>query len=1237
MFSRFSVKKPYTIFVAVVLIFILGTISFLNLTTDLLPSMDLPYVVVNTSYEGASPEEVETVVTRPLEQSLATTNNIQNVSSVSSENSSMIILEFSNDVNLDSAIIEINSMIDMITPYWGEDISTPMIMRLNPDMMPIMISALNTEEQTLSELSDYATDTIIPELESVEGVASVEGTGLVEEDIQVELLPDKIEDYNDRILDEIDGELSKSEQELEEAKRDIENGIKSVEKEEEVRLGEIEDGRNAINDAHEELLLGQHQMDQAESELRENRTTLDATIAGLEALEGILTQGELVEEFGLFEEQLGDVQSQKAELEAARGQLESGLSNLSSQQKELFKGEAELSAQRDALMQGEMILRIELSNAKRELQSGLTEIEKGLQELENAKEEAFKNADLKGMITVEMISNILMAQNFSMPAGYLEQEGIDYLIKVGEEFEQTEELENLLLFDTGMDSVGELYLKDVANIGNNDNQEGIYAKVNGENAVMLVSQKQSNYSTAQVSESLREKIEEINEEDNGVEIVNLMDQGIYIDMVVESVLNNLMYGGILAVLILLVFLKDLRPTIVIGLSIPISLIFAIAMMYFTGVTINIISLGGLALGVGMLVDNSVVVIENIYRLKNEGMSAAKASVEGAKQVSGALAASTFTTMAVFLPVIFTDGISRQIFTDMGLTIAFSLLASLIIAITLVPVMSSGFFKNVESKKTPFFDRMIAGYEVILQKALNVRVFILLMTVVLLAGSVYFATQAGTAFIPEMEAAEMSATIEADDETTFEELSEIGDQASEAIMEIEGIVTVGAFAGESSGFGFGGGSSGGAKTISLNILLDQENPADNEFIEREILERTKDLDAAVSVSGSNMDLSALSGEGIQLQVKGPDIDRLREISEGLRVIIEETEGTMNVQTSFDEEQSEEIRVRIDKNEAMKEGLTVAQIYSQIRGWTSDGQNATTLTVDNKDYPVMVFHGKNKAINVDNLLEQPLEVEENSEMGMPSQDMQDDEEEEEKELLLGDVANIEQTTGLASINRDSQQRYVNVSAEPQTGYNIGLVSRDIEAQLEEFDLPEGYNVEIGGETETINETMTDLMLMIALAVVFVYLIMVAQFQSLLSPFIVMFTIPLAFTGGFMAMLITGSDVSIISMLGLLVLSGIVVNNGIVFVDYIDQLREDGMEKREAIILAGKTRLRPILMTAITTILGLSTLSVGMGMGSDMLQPLAITAIGGLTYSTLLTLFVVPIMYDLMHRKKRVKREV
>ena len=506
----------------------------------------------------------------------------------------------------------------------------------------------------------------------------------------------------------------------------------------------------------------------------------------------------------------------------------------------------------------------------------------------------------------------------------------------------------------------------------------------------------------------------------------------------------------------------------------------------------------------------------------------------------------------------------------------------------------------------------------------------------MAGSVYFATQAGTAFIPEMEAAEMSATIEADDETTFEELSEIGDQASEAIMEIEGIVTVGAFAGESSGFGFGGGSAGGAKSISLNILLDQENPADNEFIEREILERTKDLDAAVSVSGSNMDLSALSGEGIQLQVKGPNIDRLREISEDLRDLIDGTEGTMNVQTSFDEEQSEEIRVRIDKNEAMKEGLTVAQIYSQIRGWTSDGQNATTLTVENKDYPVMVFHGKNQEINVDNLLEQPLEVEENTEMGMPSQESQDDEE-EEKELLLGDVASIEQTTGLASINRDSQQRYVNVSAETQTGYNIGLVSRDIEAQLEEFDLPEGYNVEIGGETETINETMTDLMLMIALAVVFVYLIMVAQFQSLLSPFIVMFTIPLAFTGGFMAMLITGSDVSIISMLGLLVLSGIVVNNGIVFVDYINQLREDGMEKREAIMLAGKTRLRPILMTAITTILGLSTLSVGMGMGAEMLQPLAITAIGGLTYSTLLTLFVVPIMYDLMHRKKRVKKEV
>lgn len=1227
MISKWSVKKPYTIFVAVILIAILGTISFLNLQTDLLPSLELPYVVVVTAYPGASPEEVETVVTRPLEQVLATTTNIKNVRSVSRESSSMIILEFNSSVNMDSVMIEVNGNLDMIKGAWGDEVGSPMVIKANPDMLPIMVAAVDVKGNNVQEVSEFTEKILIPELESMEGVASVEGTGLVEEKIRVTLRQEKIDELNRRMLQVVDAQLATAEGELLSAKTQLESAKQTLEQEVAKQSEQLSSGMTALQQAKKELEQGEAALLEARGQLTSQKAPVVFALSSLERAEAELLERktylesidprttEQEQELALVLTGLEELTTQKVSLQTTLNQLEAGLAQIEAQLSGLQSGKEELLLREDQIVQGRILLSTESSNAKNQMTQGLSQIETGLGELETAKEEALKKTDLGSMITADMIGGILMAQNFSMPAGYIQGADADYVVKVGDRIYDTEEMKGLLLFDTKMEEVGKITLGDVADVTLTDNSEELYAKVNGEDAVILTFQKQSNYSTAQVAKTIRERFASIMEEQEDLTITPLMDQGVYIDIVIKSVLNNLMYGGLLAILILLFFLRDLRPTLIVALSIPISLVFAITMMYFTGVTINIISLGGLALGVGMLVDNSIVVIENIYRLKNEGVSAFQASIEGAKQVAGALTSSTLTTTAVFLPVVFTQGISRQIFTDMGLTIAYSLLASLIVALTLVPVLSSGIFRNLESREHRFFDRFVERYEKTLRFSLRHRAVVILLVLVLLGGSIASALSLGTAFIPEMEGQEMSVSMTLDPSSTFEERTALADLVVERIVDVEGIETIGAFSGGGA-MGFGAIGGGGGGNISLYLLLEEDRNRSNEAISQEIMEKTKDLDAEISVSTSNMNLGAIAGDGMEIIVSGRDLDVLRTLSDEVAAVVESREGTLNVTTSF-VRQAMEIRVVVDKETAMEKGLTVAQVFQIVSKSISAGKQSTVLMVDNKEYPVIVVDDKSQNITRENLAQLQIPVEQDGEKTW---------------ISLEEIASLSEVEGLQSIQRNAQQRFVSVRSELEPGYNIGLISKDIQEDLDKLSVPEGYEVRIAGETQTINETLGDLTLMILLAVAFVYLIMVAQFQSLLSPFIVMFTIPLAFTGGFFALFFTGMEISVISMLGFLVLSGVVVNNGIVFVDYTNQLMDEGMEKREALLQTGRVRIRPILMTAMTTILGLSTLSAGMGMGAEMLQPLAVTAIGGLAYATVLTLYVVPVMYDLFQRKSR-----
>lgn len=1351
MIAKFSVKRPYTVVVGMVLVLVLGFVSFSKMKTDLLPDMTLPYALVYTTYIGASPEEVETTVTRPVEQSMATISNIENVTSVSSENVSVVVLEFAQTVNMDAVTIEMRESLDQIKGYWDDSVGSPIIMKMNPDMLPVMVAAAEAGDMEGSELTDYVNNTVLPELESIEGVASVTASGLIDEEVQVVIRQDKIDAVNKKVKNALDGKFAEAESEMEDAKAELEDGKTKLEEGERAlaeqtanaesqissgqnqlisgeaelnqKIAEVESGLAELETAEKEIQAQEAQLAEAEEQLdalpgqlteaEEGLAAIESGITGLEAaaagleqakpafegkaeLEKQLDEAEKnpdtppaalaalrqqltalqqqldavlqplaamgIDTSGSYEEiqqkintQKSELISQKTQMETAVGllretaeeipnqrqaiaegkkqirdgkkQIKAGKSQLTEAKQQLTdaksqieSGKISLSAALSELNRNKISATIEIASGKAQITAGESQLDTARKELDSQKDAAYEKSDVEGILTADMIKGILAAQNFTMPAGYVAEEGIDFLVRVGDKLTDTQSLEDLMLVDLHMKGLKPIYLSDVADVTVTDNSSEVYAKINGHAGVLFSMQKQSGYSTGDVSKRIQKKFTEIEEESGNTHFVKLMDQGIYIDMVVNSVLENMISGAVLAVLILLLFLKSVRPTVVIAFSIPISILAAIVLMYFSGININIISLSGLALGIGMLVDNSIVVIENIYRLRNEGVSAKKAAVEGARQVAGAIAASTLTTICVFLPIVFTEGITRQLFVDMGLTIAYSLLASLAVALTVVPMMGSGLLKNTDEKKSRIFGGLQSGYGKMIGFALNHRAIVLIGAVLALVLSAVLSVSKGTEFMPEMESTQMSLTLSLPDEGAGkQELAEMSDKVTERIQDIPDVEEIGAMSQGGGMMGVMGDS--GSDTVSMYLILKEDKELDSLQLAEEIKERTADLACELNIQTSSMDMSALGGSGISVKVKGRELDTLKELAAQAAAVLETVEGAVDVSDGI-EEKTLEMRIVVDKDKAMKYQLTTAQVFQFLQGKLADAKSATTLTTDVKDYPVMVISENDTKLTREQI--KKLKIEGKDKNGNP------------KDVPLKNIVEFQETEGFSSINREAQTRYVTVSAKVDAGYNIGLVAGEAEQKLKEIELPKGYTLEMSGENETINESMVELLKMLGLAVLLIYLIMVAQFQSLLSPFIIMFTIPLAFTGGFLGLWATGKPVSVIAMIGFVMLSGIIVNNGIVLVDYINQLRRGGMEKRAAIIESGRTRLRPILMTALTTILGLSTMAVGLGMGADMVQPMAIVAVGGLLYGTLLTLVVVPCIYDLLNRKKDMTEE-
>lgn len=1332
MLPKLSVKKPMTIFVAVVIVITLGIVSFTRMTPDLLPNMDFPYAIIMTTYVGQTPETVEMTVSKPLEASLSTIDGVKEINSTSSDNYSMVIIEFEDGTNMDTATVDMRGSLDTISDNWPDGVGTPYLIKINPNMMPVSIAAVDYKGYENTELSNFVKDELLNTLEGIDGVASVSTKGIITEKENVILSQSKIDALNKKISKALNDKFADAEDKLNDAKKTIEDNInqaqegnntitssiEEINKQQEQVAKQLSDAKTQAQSGYTEILNAKMKLLDQQAQLTTTKSTLEIAYNSLVEIKTKLSElsqqkeeietslktfeelyekyseatktindklaseeavakafaviskvNETLKKFGFpadeLEKQITDAKTALKNIEKAfeetyakiskagvtEDTLDETIAKLGGQLSQINDGIAQLSTVIEGLDSNTVtvnealseidkqrssadfkmstalttltVKQSELTSALTQLNSAKAETDAAYEELTTQKKSAIDAADMSKMVSMTTISGILTAQNFSMPAGYVTDDNNNkYLVRVGDKILNNEELMNLPLFDTGIDDVGTVKLSDVADVFFVNDADEVYATINGNDGVVLSFSKQSNTATSTVSKNIDKEFKNLEEKMDGLTFTKLMDQGDYIKIIINSVLQNLLLGALFAIIILFLFLRDIKPTFIVACSIPISVVFAIVLMYFSGISLNMISISGLAIGVGMLVDNSVVVIENIYRLRNLGVSSIKAAFNGAKQVSGAIAASTLTTICVFLPIVFVEGITRQLFVDMALTIAYSLLASLIIALSLVPAMAQKMLKNVKPVNHKLFDKAMVGYEKALKVALKHKVLSIVLAMVLLVASTGIAIAKGYSFMPDMSSTEISISVSLDKTATFEDTVKVAEQLSEKLLTFDEFETVGIMTGDTSslmGLSMGGGSSD-AGSINSYVVLKEEYTKDSQNISKRIEKELEDIDGNVSVSGSSS-MSSMStlmgGDSVTINIYGTELQKLQDTAKDIADKLSKLEGIDTVNNGIGTT-SEEIKITIDKEKAAAKSLTVAQVFQQLAGEFTTTTTSTQLTKeDGTEIDVVIEKDKKNTIKPDTIENIKIKY--------------TDKEGKEKTVRLNQIADVSKTESMNTIARNNQKRYISVTGALKEGYTLSVVTDNAKNLFKDYQLPTGFSMEFSGSNKTTMEAIYQLLKMMALAIILIYLIMVAQFQSLKSPFIIMFTIPLAFTGGFLGLIITGFDVSVISLLGFVMLCGIIVNNGIVLVDYVNNLRLEGMEKSEALIEAGKTRMRPILITAMTTILGLSVMALGIGTGSEIMQPLAIVCIGGLLYATLMTLFIVPVIYDLLNKKE------
>lgn len=1002
-----SIKRPVAVIMLVIVVLLLGTISLRDLKVDLFPEIDLPVAVVATTYEGAAPQEIEKLVTEPIESSVGTIEGIDTIQSVSQNSASLVIMLFDYGVSIDNVLNDVREKVDQVSGALPDNARSPNVMRLDPQATPVVYLGLSGAP--IEQLQDIAEQSIQPDIERASGVASATIIGGIEREIRVELNQSRMEQFG-------------------------------------------------------------------------------------------LTGGE--------------------------------------------------------------------------------------------------------------VAQVLQSENRSVSAGTVERGSQDVSIRIDGEYTSIDEIEKTQIT---LQDGNTITLKDIARIDDTFKDRDSIASVNGDEALAFSVMKQSDANTVEVADAVKKAMAKINAqyEDRGIEMNVIIDTSEYITESMDSVISNMLVGGLLATLILLVFLRSIRTTLVIAFSMPIAVISTFTLMYFTGETLNVLSMGGLALGIGMMVDSSIVILENIFKKRELGMPIKEAALEGGSELAGAVFASTLTTVVVFLPMILIDGLAAQLFRPLSITVIFSLTMALATALTLVPMLSSKMLGSVnvsfdgEGSKgivNRVLNQIQDVYGKILEKALRFRKTVAIIVSLVVVGSLALIPFIGFELMPDEDSGQISITMTTPSGSTLESTNEAVRKVTEQLEVLEDDIGMMFVNTGGDATGVGGGGTGEATFMIELVNVSERSITTQQFV-KQASDLMDDVTGAEIIVQESSESMAAGGSPIQIEITGDDLDVLEDLSQQVVWLIEEIDGTLNVETSTDEG-SPQLEVIVDRDVASEYGLSYQQVMTELN-LAFNGETATYFKEEGNEYDVTVAFPKEETKTIRDL--ETMIIRNNAGVDIP----------------LQAVAELRQTEGPSAINRTDQSRAVNVTSDV-SGRDLGSVTSDIDKVLNEVTLPDGYNITMGGESEQMNEAFGQLLLALALGIFLIYTVMAVQFESFTYPFIIMFSMPTMIVGVILGLLVTGISLSTVAMIGLIILAGIVVNNGIILVDYINQLRERGWDRVEAIIESGKSRLRPILMTTLTTVLAMVPMAIGIGEGSETQQPMAVTVVFGLMTSTLFTLLYVPVMY-------------
>ncbi|MCZ6670681.1 MAG: efflux RND transporter permease subunit [Acidobacteria bacterium] len=865
-------------------------------------------------------------------------------------------------------------------------------------------------------------------------------------------------------------------------------------------------------------------------------------------------------------------------------------------------------------------------------------------------------------LNIDMVVQALKRDNINLAGGSLYEDEARYLVRTNNEFQNLEDILQTVLKAEGNRKV---YLRDVARVYRGHREREVITRSGGFESVEMAIYKEGDANTVQVARRIRSRLEAIKKElPENIEIDTVLDQSRFIEQSIREVITSAAIGGLIAIFVLFLFLKDLRSTVIISLSIPISLVASFFLMYQMDISLNIMSLGGLALGVGMLVDNSIVVLEAIFRKRQEGKDARRAATEGAGSVGKAVVASTLTTVAVFVPIIFVQGIAAQLFRDLALTVTFSLLASLAVALTLIPVMSSlgagqpvpvpaaptdpgprGWRKGIRVVAAFFFvylptivvagikvafrgvgwflwqlmrpitflfdlllGRMSRFYPAFLEAALRRKEMVVVLSFAVLGISFLGSGGLGFELVPAMSQGEFSFGLELPEGTPLEVSNRYLERIEKAVVPLAGIAH---FSGTMGGAGLGLTSVGTEGENVGQIHIRMANPADREAEENAILAIREELDRMPNMTYKFFRPTFFSFKTpVEVEIYANNLEDLRSVSAELLPKIAALPGLADVRSTM-EGGNPELQIRFDREKIARMNLDMFQVANALKNKVK-GVRATHLSEGDREIDILVRSAVLTESTLDKIRNTVIQ------------------QRQDRPIFLKSIAEFRVERGPGEIRRIGQKRAAVISGNLD-GRDLGSVASDIEAILRSHPIPGDVLATLSGQNEEMRSSFRSLFFALLLAIFLVYLVMASQFESFLHPLIVIFSVPFGLIGVIFALLITGQAVSVVVMIGTVMLSGIVVNNAIVLIDCINNFRREGMKKLDAIREAGRVRLRPILMTSATTVLGLLPLAIGLGEGAELRAPLAITVIGGLLTSTVLTLVVIPSAYALLDRRE------